>query len=194
MLPVTTVKIPSHRIPLNGSYLHRMPVITATSEDVPKLVTLINSAYRGEESKKGWTTEADIIQGSLRIDEPALAELISLQGAKFLKYVNEEKGIDGCVYLHKNVETMYLGMLSVSPNLQAKGIGKQLMKEAEIHAKKVDCTRIFMRVISLRHELIHWYEKQGYYKTDRREPFPGDTRFGTPLRPLEFLIMEKKIK
>jgi N-acetylglutamate synthase-like GNAT family acetyltransferase len=171
-----------------------MPIITATIEDIPKLVALINSAYRGEESKKGWTTEADIIKGTLRIDEPALTELINVHGGRFLKFVNEQNRIGGCVYLHKNGEDMYLGMLSVSPTLQANGIGKQLMNEAEIHSKKLNCDRIFMRVISLRHELIQWYEKQGYHQTEKREPFPKDTRFGTPLRPLEFLIMEKKIK
>ena len=170
-----------------------MPIITATTEDIPQLVALINSAYRGEESKKGWTTEADIIQGALRIDEPALTELINVQGARFLKFANEQNRIDGCVYLHKIGEDMYLGMLSVSPGLQANGIGKQLMNEAEIHAKKLNSVRIFMRVISLRHELIQWYEKQGYHQTEQREPFPADTRFGTPLQPVEFMIMEKRI-
>ena len=58
----------------------------------------------------------------------------------------------------------------------------------------MDCTRIFMRVISLRHELIQWYEKLGYYRTEKTEPFPRDTRFGEPLQPLEFLILEKTIK
>jgi len=171
-----------------------MPVMSANIEDIPDLVALINSAYRGEDSKKGWTTEADIIQGALRIDVPALTELINVQGAKFLKFVNEQNRIEGCVYLQKNGEEMYLGMLSVSPGLQARGIGKQLMNEAETYAKKVNSARIFMRVISLRHELIQWYERQGYYKTEQREPFPGDTRFGAPLQPLEFLIMEKRIK
>ena len=175
------------------SYLHWMPILIATIEDIPELVALINSAYRGEDSKKGWTTEADIIRGSLRIDGPALAELMNSKGARFLKYTNERGAIDGCVYIQKDDEGMYLGMLSVSPTQQAKGIGKQLMNEAQIHARKMNCKRIFMRVISVRNELILWYEKQGYYKTEQREPFPRDTRFGTPLQPVEFMIMEKRL-
>ena len=170
-----------------------MPIVAATNEDIPQLVALINSAYRGEDSKLGWTTEADIIQGTLRIDDPALAELMNFQDAQFLKFLNENGAIEGCVYLQKKNESMYLGMLSVSPIQQAKGIGKQLMNEAEIHARKMDCDRIFMRVISLRDELIRWYERLGYYKTDQREPFPRDTRFGTPVQPVEFMIMEKRI-
>ncbi len=175
------------------SYLHRMPISNATIEDVPHLVALINSAYRGEESKKGWTTEADIIGGTLRIDEQELTGLMNAEGSRFLKFVNEQNVIEGCVYLHQHDDEMYLGMLSVSPVLQSRGIGKQLMRDAEIHAKKMKSVRIFMRVISARHELIHWYEKQGYSQTEQREPFPTGTRFGVPLQPVHFIIMEKRL-
>jgi ribosomal protein S18 acetylase RimI-like enzyme len=171
-----------------------MPIITATIEDVPQLVPLINSAYRGEESKKGWTTEADIIGGTIRIDEQELTGLMNAGGSRFLKFVNEQNIIKGCVYLQQHGDEMYLGMLSVSPTLQSRGIGKQLMREAESHAKKMKSVRIFMRVISARHELIQWYEKQGYAQTEEREPFPKETRFGTPLQPVEFIIMEKRLK
>jgi ribosomal protein S18 acetylase RimI-like enzyme len=77
--------------------------------------------------------------------------------------------------------------------LQAKGIGKQLMNAALGHAIQQQCSSIFMRVISLRHELIAWYERQGYKKTGEREPFPNDERFGVPMEPLEFVIMETLI-
>jgi len=170
-----------------------MHVLTATLQDIPALVTLINSAYRGEGSKKGWTTEADLIKGELRTDESTLSGLMEASDAVFLKYVSNQNEIEGCVFIQKKGESMYLGMLSVSPTRQAKGIGKHLMNEAQIHAQQMGCDRIFMRVISLRHELIGWYEKQGYYKTDQTEPFPRDTRFGTPTQPLEFMIMEKMI-
>ena len=175
------------------SYLHSMPVLPATFRDIPALAALINSAYRGEGSKQGWTTEADLIKGELRTDEPALLELMEADDSVFLKYLNEQGGIEGCVFIQKISDRMYLGMLSVSPTQQAKGIGKQLMMEAQIHARQWGCGRIFMRVISIRHELINWYEKQGYYKTNQTEPFPRDTRFGVPAQPLEFMIMEKMI-
>ena len=35
----------------------------ASAADAPALVDLINSAYRGESSKAGWTTEADLLGG-----------------------------------------------------------------------------------------------------------------------------------
>ena len=175
------------------SYLHFMAVLIATFQDIPALVALINSAYRGEGSKIGWTTEADLIKGELRIDEPALAALMKTDDAVFLKYLNDRGAIEGCVFIQKTSDGLYLGMLSVSPSEQAKGIGKQLMNEAQNHARHLGCDRIFMRVISARTELISWYEKQGYYNTYRTEPFPGDTRFGVPTQPVEFMIMEKMI-
>ena len=170
-----------------------MIVTTAIINDIPELVTLLNSAYRGEGSKKGWTTEADMVSGELRTDEPAMKKLMQTPGAVFLKYVNEENEIEGCVFLHKRENKLYLGMLSVAPALQAKGIGKELMKAAEVYAKEVNCEAIFMRVISIRHELINWYERKGYQKTGATEPFPENDPFGTPTQSFHFDIMEKKI-
>jgi len=168
-----------------------MTVLPATLQDLSRLVALINSAYRGEVSKKGWTTEADLLRGELRTDVKTLEELMDTEGAIFLKCANEREEIEGCVYLHKKENKLYLGMLSVSPMLQSKGTGKQLMGAAENYAKQKGCDTIFMRVISVRHELIRWYEKLGYFKTGQTEAFPNDNRFGIPTQALEFLIMEK---
>lgn len=170
-----------------------MTVLPATLQDIPKLVALINSAYRGDVSKKGWTTEADLLLGELRTDETTVEELMNTKGVMFLKCVNERKEIEGCVYLHQKENRLYLGMLSVSPMLQSQGTGKQLMGAAANYAKQLGCNSIFMRVISVRQELINWYEKQGYFKTGQTEAFPNDDRFGIPTQPLEFLIMEKMI-
>lgn len=177
----------------NRSQFLTMAITTAKIEDISPLTTLINSAYRGDASKKGWTTEADLIKGELRTDENTLNALFIKPGACFLKYINDGHKIEGCVFLDKIEKRLYLGMLTVSPLLQAKGIGKQLMKAAEQYACQQDCDTIFMRVISIRHELIDWYEKQGYQKTGETEPFPDDHRFGIATQPLEFIIMEKKI-
>ena len=52
-----------------------LPISKATLEDIPQLEKLINSAYRGDESKKGWTTEADLLEGR-RIDADGIEKLI----------------------------------------------------------------------------------------------------------------------
>jgi len=170
-----------------------MPVSPATIQDIPALVTLINSAYRGEASKKGWTTEADLLKGELRTDIPTLTAIIENKEAVILKHVSENGSITGCVYLHIKERGLYLGMLTVSPQLQGAGIGKQLLAAAENYARENNCDSVFMNVISVRHELIAWYERNGYQQTDEREPFPTDRRFGIPTQPLEFVIMVKEV-
>ena len=170
-----------------------MPVLFATAADIPSLISLINKAYRGDESRRGWTTEAHLLEGELRTDEKDLLQLMQMPDAAFLKYINEDGVIQGTVFLKKADDKMYLGMLSVSPLLQSQGIGKELMADAESYARKCGCNTVFMKVISVRHELIAWYERKGYYKTGERETFPPGNQFGIPTQPLEFLLMEKMI-
>ena len=50
-----------------------------------------------------------------------------------------------------------------------------------------------MSVISLRTELINWYERYGYKDTGERKPFIEDSLTGKHLQPLEFMIMEKAL-
>jgi len=170
-----------------------MSISQANKNDITELAALINSAYRGEDSKKGWTTEADLLEGELRTDIPDLTALMNKPHVVILKYLNENALITGCVYLEKQERGLYLGMLSVSPLQQAGGIGKKLMLASENIAKENNCTSIFMYVISIRYELIAWYERLGYQKTGETRPLPADNRFGRPTQPLEFAIMDKKI-
>ncbi len=167
-------------------------ISVAGMEDVPRLFQLINSAYRGEEARKGWTHEADLIGGDIRIDETSLRQLIQNSNAVILKY-EQDRIIAGCVYLEKKEQQLYLGMLSVAPEIQAQGIGKKLLKAAEDHAKKNNCYIIEMTVISVRNELINWYKRNGYHETGRKEAFPSDGKFGMPMQPLEFIYLEKQV-
>jgi ribosomal protein S18 acetylase RimI-like enzyme len=169
-----------------------MNILPANLEDIPDLVKLVNSAYRGDTSKKGWTTEADLLDG-IRTDEESLKEMMQKPGATILKFLNDTGHIVGCVYLQKQHEKLYLGMLTVSPEIQAQGIGKKLLQASEHYALKVDCSVVKMTVISVRKELIEWYERHGFRSTGKKEPFPNDVRFGIPLQQLEFVVMEKTL-
>ena len=170
-----------------------MNISKATFGDIPQLVTLINSAYRGEHSKKGWTTEADIL-GGLRSDADSLGKMMDKQDAVILKFCNEEMVLQGCVYLEKKQNRMYLGMLTVSPLEQSKGIGKKLLFAGEKYACDQKCSIVEMTVISIRYELIAWYQKHGYYTTGETKPFPSDEKFGIPKQPLEFMVMQKEVR
>ena len=163
----------------------------ATLDDVPALNQLVNSAYRGDSSKKGWTTEADLL-GGIRTDENGLIAMLQQPTASILKY--EEAGqLTGCVYLELKGDALYLGMLTVSPDIQARGIGKKLLLAAEHYAIDHQCSRITMSVITVRHELIAWYQRRGYAPTGEKKPFPNDPRFGLPKQFLEFIVLEKTV-
>ncbi len=161
-------------------------------ENIPELTKLINSAYRGESSKKGWTTEADLLDG-LRTNETSLHEMFRKPGATILIAKDANDQLTGCVYLQQQTGQLYLGMLTVAPDTQAKGIGSQLLQAAENYAIEQNCHSIIMTVIDVRYELIDWYKRKGFQPTGETKPFPTDPEFGIPKQPLQFIVLEKKM-
>lgn len=168
-------------------------IIVATAADMPVLISLLNSAYRGEESKQGWTHEADLIAGEVRITQDILQDVMNRPGSVLLKYIDEEQNIIGCVNLQKHDRGIYLGMFSVSPKLQGGGIGKKLLMAAEEYARFLSCTSIYMHVVSLRTELIDWYKRHGYVETGETKPFTEDGITGKHMQQLEFMVLEKTL-
>lgn len=166
----------------------------AVVEDAEAVAQLVNSAYRGESSRLGWTTEADLLGGQ-RTDPGKILEMIAAPGSVLL--VGGLEGIQVCVYLSQKSESRaYLGMLTVQPTLQDRGWGAQLLAQAEEWARKNWQTQTMeMTVITKRNELIEWYVRRGYSRTDRNEAFPyGDSRFGEPrVDDLEFIVLEKAL-
>ncbi|MBD1394488.1 GNAT family N-acetyltransferase [Mucilaginibacter glaciei] len=169
-----------------------MAITTATLTDVPELVVLINGAYRGEGSKKGWTTEANLIDGQ-RIDEQSLTAQMGDPKAVILKNTDEDGYITGCVYLLKRPDKLYLGMLTVSPLLQANGLGRKLLQAAEDYARSIDCHTITMTVITTRLELLNWYERRGYQKTGEVIPLIIPETFGILRQPVEMYKLDKEV-
>jgi ribosomal protein S18 acetylase RimI-like enzyme len=168
-------------------------ITKATAQDVSALNKLINAGYRGEYSKKGWTTEADILEGS-RTNEAELAEIIEDSKNTMLKF-SENNKIIGCVLLVEKEQQLYLGMLTVSPELQNSGIGKKLLQQAEVIAQAMGLPKIVMTVISIREELIAWYKRHGYLDTGIKEAFPvSDVYISIIEQPLEFIVLEKNIR
>jgi ribosomal protein S18 acetylase RimI-like enzyme len=169
-------------------------VAIATTTDVPVITSLLNGAYRGKSSKQGWTTEAHLIAGNVRTNESTVHYVITQPESCMLKYTDEQQQIIGCVNLQQHGNKIYLGMLSVLPHLQGAGIGKHLLHAAEEYTPQVGCTLIYMTVISVRTELINWYQRHGYKDTGERKPFTEDGVSGRHLQQLEFMVMEKILK
>ncbi|MGV9558378.1 GNAT family N-acetyltransferase [Streptomyces sp. NPDC003401] len=166
----------------------------AVDADVDALVALVESAYRGDSSRAGWTTEADILQGR-RTDPEGVREIVASPDARVLT-VERDGRIIACCQLEHRGEHAYFGMFAVSPTVQGGGLGRTVLEEAERRARaEWGATEMHMTVISVRDDLIAWYERRGYRRTGRMTPFPyGDERFGIPQRDdLRFELLVKPL-
>jgi ribosomal protein S18 acetylase RimI-like enzyme len=165
---------------------------TANTADIPALIELVTSAYRGDASRAGWTTEADLLDGQ-RVDAAGIATDINRPRSVIL--LAERDGVlQACCHIADEEGHGYFGMFAVSPQAQGGGVGKQLMQHAEsVVADQWQLPTMQMTVIDCRNELIAFYERRGYARTGIKKPFPyGDERFGIPKRDdLQFEILEK---
>lgn len=166
----------------------------ATATDLDAIAALVTSAYRGDSSRAGWTTEADFLDGN-RIDREVLRADIERPGSRVL--LAERNGeLLACAHVSEEDAAGYFGMFSVVPGLQGGGIGKQVLAECERIARdewRLPAMR--MTVIDIRDTLIAFYERRGYRRTGILKPFPyGDERFGLPRRDdLRFEVLEKSL-
>lgn len=167
----------------------------AIPDDIDTLHRLIERAYRGETARAGWSHEANLLDGQ-RTDVEALTAIMA-DPREIMLVATDAGDLIGCVRLADEGEGQaYLGMLTVEPTLQAGGLGRRLLAEAEATAREVWATRVMrMTVIRQRDELIAWYQRRDYRLTGAEEPFPGDDpRFGLPKRQdLVFVVLEKPL-
>lgn len=173
----------------------------ATEADIPALVSLVTSAYRGDASRVGWTTEADLLDGQ-RIDPEVLRrDILRPRSTVLVAQRGDDDPMAGelvaCAHVAVDGDAGYFGMFSVRPAIQGGGVGKAVLAEAE-RLVRDDWRLPVMRmtVIDVRDELIGFYERRGYRRTGIFKPFPyGDARFGVPLREdLRFEVLEKALQ
>ncbi len=180
-LPFLLIKMDKNKIDLK----------IAAAGDSRKITELINSVYRGENSKKGWTTEADFLSG-IRITEEKVREIIHRKNDVIILALYEGS-IIACVHLEYSGSYSYLGMLSVDVSCQDKGIGRLLINECERYTKEVwGLGEVRMKVISRRIELVEYYNRRGYAATGELEEFgsKGET-FGDTTEKLYFQTLNK---
>lgn len=167
---------------------------SATPADIDALVALVTSAYRGDASRAGWTTEADLLDGS-RIEPDVLRADLARPRSRVL-LAEADGRLQACAHVADEDGAGYFGMFAVRPGLQGGGLGKRLLAECERIARdEWQLPVMRMTVIDVRAELIAFYERRGYRRTGELKPFPyGDARFGQPKRDdLRFEVLEKPL-
>lgn len=143
--------------------------------DAQEVAALINSAYRGEGSRAGWTTEADLLDG-LRTTTPEIASIIKREDAFILIGVLNDKIVATiCCELQiiSGKSTAHFGMIAVKPTSQNRGYGTEIIQAAEaMTLRQWRVAGFHMAVISIRNELIAFYEKLGFLRTGEFKDFP----------------------
>lgn len=165
----------------------------ATEADIDAVVALVESAYRGESSRAGWTTEADLLDGR-RTGPDEIGEYLARPRSLIL-LAERDRDLLACAHVAEEDGAGYFGMFSVRPTLQGNGLGKRVLAEAERIVRETwRLPAMRMTVIDSRAELIAFYERRGYRRTGVFKPFPyGDARFGIPRRDdLRFEVLEKR--
>ncbi len=162
--------------------------------DAQAIAALINSAYRGESSRAGWTTEADILDG-LRTTTPEIASIIKREDAFILVGVLRD-GIVATICCERQAahgrNTAHFGMIAVKPTIQNKGHGTSMIQAAEaIALREWRVVGFHMAVITLREELIAFYARLGYARSGEFKNFPESSALWQPKvtgLTLEYLV------
>jgi ribosomal protein S18 acetylase RimI-like enzyme len=166
----------------------------AVSADAQDLVELIRSAYRGQSSRQGWTSEADLVGGD-RIDVQQVLEMIEASNS-IVPVLRDEGRIIACCHLERRGKGLaHFGAFAVSPPAQGIGLGRRLMGEAERLAVLTFGSKVLeLTALAQQEKLIAWYERIGFSRTGETRPFPADPRHARPLRnDLYFVVLSKRL-
>jgi GNAT superfamily N-acetyltransferase len=168
-----------------------LTITPAEKKNIKIITQLINSAYRGDDTGMGWTSESEYMEG-MRATEADMERLFDRPDTDNFQCIDQTGGIVGFVSLERRPEDIYFALLSVWPKTQAGGVGKRILNFADRYAKAAGRRAILITVVNVRAELILWYERRGYRVTGKTMPFPEGA--GKSKVPVCLIEMRKEIE
>ena len=170
----------------------------ATADDAPAVTALIERAYRGPEAASGWTTESHLLTGP-RTTDAEIRSLIADHDSRFVlaeRFDNAARRdvLLACALIQKDGSEAYFGMFAVDPTQQASGVGRTVLEKCERAARDLWAAKaVTMVVIHLREELIAWYERRGFERTGKTEPFPFHAASGAVRGDFHLIELRKAL-
>ena len=164
----------------------------ALPADAASIARLVNAAYRGDEGRAGWTHEMHLIAGE-RTNEDEVRHLVDMPDTVMLLGVAEGE-IAGSVLLQRQGESAYFGMFVVQPRLQGAGLGRQMIAAVEDFVRRTwAARRLTLTAITLRAELIDYYERRGFRRTGETVPFPPEAAARARVEGIALAVLEKPL-
>ncbi len=168
----------------NGSAVHHSPqlglaisVRRAHADDSPAIAALVNRAYQ---------VESFFVDGE-RTNAAEIAEM-SRTGA-FLVLEQARGELAAAVFVDSHGDSAYIGMLSVSPDMQGRGLGKRLVRIAEALGEAMGCSSVGLKIVNLREDLGRWYRSLGYEEVGTSEY----VRHRPVKQPCHFIEMRRRL-
>ena len=168
---------------------------TASAADVPAVAALVERAYRGPVAATGWTTETELLTGP-RTSNRHVAELVAEPGSRFALAEAASTLVGSALVQAPDTPggAAYLGMFAVDPGHQGGGVGRAVVAAAERTVRELwAAPAVRLTVISLRAELIEWYERRGFVRTGRHLPFPFHEASGALRTDFDLVEMQKDL-
>ena len=149
---------------------------------------LFRSCYRGDSARKGWSNEADLLDGD-RTTPEEVAAMIAAPEKRVLLAERDGALVGTVTITDLGGALAYMGLLCIDPDLQAGGLGRALVREVEqLAVCEFGAKRMELIVVDVREELIAWYERRGYTRTGELRPFP------LPMDvPYKMVVLERSI-
>ncbi|MEZ5936863.1 MAG: GNAT family N-acetyltransferase [Hyphomonadaceae bacterium] len=167
----------------------------AKPADAEAVRALIELAYRGPETAGRWSSESHLLRGP-RTSLSEIEALIASPDACFVLAETGEAHLSGCALIQRRAEdgAAYFGMFAIDPDTHARGLGKAVLAACERFARELwRADAMILTVISLRTELIAWYERRGYALTGARFAFPFSETTGELRRDFDLIEMRKAL-